>query len=130
MTGSTYYLEQYLDSLEDLPTELKNKFSSMKERTFEGCFTPNKQYEIYIYILLKNLLSSLKCSNVFNEQSLFLLSNGQKNFIASSLMFIYVQELDIRNRDIMVSIDSASDEYLRKVRDLSPSKRKQEKVNF
>jgi len=65
MTGSTYYLEQYLDSLEDLPTELKNKFSSMKE-------------------------------------------------------------LDIRNRDIMVSIDSASDEYLRKVRDLSPSKRKQE----
>ena len=75
-------------------------------------------------------MSSLKCSNVFNEQSLFLLSNGQKNFIASSLMFIYVQELDIRNRDIMVSIDSASDEYLRKVRDLSPSKRKQEKVNF
>ena len=30
MSGSTFYLEQYLDSLEDLPTELKNKFSSMK----------------------------------------------------------------------------------------------------
>lgn len=65
MTASTFYLEHYLDSLEDLPTELKNNFSRM-------------------------------------------------------------HDLDKRNRDIMVQIDGSSDEYLRKVRDLSPSKRKAE----
>jgi len=65
MSGSSFYLEQYLDSLEDLPTELKTNFSKMND-------------------------------------------------------------LDKRNRDIMVQIDTNSDEYLRKVRDLSPSKRKQE----
>jgi len=65
MSGSTFYLEQYLDSLEDLPTDLKGNFDKM-------------------------------------------------------------HDLDKRNRDIMVSIDSSSDEYLRKVRDLSPSKRKLE----
>jgi len=65
MSGSTFYLEQYLDSLEDLPNDLKGNFNKM-------------------------------------------------------------HELDKRNRDIMVGIDSSSDEYLRKVRDLSPSKRKQE----
>jgi len=65
MAGSTFYLEQYLDSLEDLPNDLKGNFNKM-------------------------------------------------------------HELDKRNRDIMVGIDSSSDEYLRKVRDLSPSKRKQE----
>jgi len=65
MSGSTFYLEHYLDSLEDLPTDLKGNFDKM-------------------------------------------------------------HDLDKRNRDIMVSIDSSSDEYLRKVRDLSPSKRKLE----
>jgi len=65
MSGSTFYLEQYLDSLEDLPTQLKSNFSRM-------------------------------------------------------------HELDKRNRETMVQIDSSSDEYLRKVRDLSPSKRKLE----
>jgi len=33
---------------------------------------------------------------------------------------------DVTNKDIMVQIDGASDEYLRKVRDLSPGKRKAE----
>lgn len=65
MTTSTFYLEHYLDSLEDLPAELKNNFSRM-------------------------------------------------------------HDLDKRNREIMVQIDGSSDEYLRKVRDLSPSKRKVE----
>jgi len=63
--GSTFYLEHYLDSLEELPNDLKSNFNSM-------------------------------------------------------------HDLDKRNRDIMVNIDSSSDEYLRKVRDLSPSKRKVE----
>jgi len=40
--------------------------------------------------------------------------------------FNHVHELDVKNRDILVEIDSASDEYLRKVRDLSPAKRKAE----
>ena len=34
--------------------------------------------------------------------------------------------MDKKNKTIMVDIDSASDEYLRKVRDLSPGKRKAE----
>jgi len=63
--GSTFYLEHYLDSLEELPNDLKSNFNNM-------------------------------------------------------------HDLDKRNRDIMVNIDSSSDEYLRKVRDLSPSKRKLE----
>jgi len=63
--GSTFYLEQYLDSLEDLPNQLKSNFSKM-------------------------------------------------------------HELDKKNRDTMVQIDTSSDEYLRKVRDLGPNKRKQE----
>merc|ERR1719282_2096510 len=37
-----------------------------------------------------------------------------------------MHDLDTRNKDILVDIDSASDDYLRKVRDLSPSKRKAE----
>merc|ERR1719333_256745 len=37
-----------------------------------------------------------------------------------------MHDLDVKNKDIMVEIDSASDEYLRKVRDLSPGKRKAE----
>jgi len=31
MAGSTFYLEQYLDSLEDLPTELKSNFNKMHD---------------------------------------------------------------------------------------------------
>ena len=73
MATTTSYLEQYLDSLENLPSELKKSF--------------NKMYD-----------------------------------------------LDARNKDILVDIDSASDDYLRKVRDLSPTKRKAEmekiQVNF
>lgn len=65
MTNTTSYLEQYLDSLENLPTELKKNFTNM-------------------------------------------------------------HELDSRNKDILVEIDTASDDYLRKVRDLSPAKRKAE----
>ena len=65
MTSTTSYLEQYLDSLENLPTELKKNFTNM-------------------------------------------------------------HELDSRNKDILVEIDTASDDYLRKVRDLSPAKRKAE----
>ena len=65
MTSTTSYLEQYLDSLENLPTELKKNFNNM-------------------------------------------------------------HDLDSSNRDILVEIDTASDEYLRKVRDLSPGKRKAE----
>ena len=65
MTNTTAYLEQYLDSLETLPSELKKNFGRMNE-------------------------------------------------------------LDLKNKDIMVGIDSGSDEYLRKVRDLSPGKRKAE----
>jgi len=64
-TSSTFYLEQYLDSLENLPSELKKNFNKM-------------------------------------------------------------QDLDTKNKDILVDIDTASDEYLRKVRDLSPTKRKAE----
>merc|ERR1719422_642785 len=37
-----------------------------------------------------------------------------------------MHDLDTRNKDILVDIDSASDDYLRKVRDLSPTKRKAE----
>ena len=66
MTSSTTsYLEQYLDSLENLPSELKKNFNKM-------------------------------------------------------------HDLDTKNKDILVDIDSASDDYLRKVRDLSPAKRKGE----
>ena len=65
MTSTTSYLEQYLDSLENLPSELKKNFNNM-------------------------------------------------------------HDLDSSNRDILVEIDTASDEYLRKVRDLSPGKRKAE----
>ena len=65
MTSTTSYLEQYLDSLENLPSELKKNFNNM-------------------------------------------------------------HDLDSSNKDILVEIDTASDEYLRKVRDLSPGKRKAE----
>ena len=65
MTSTTSYLEQYLDSLENLPSELKKNFTNM-------------------------------------------------------------HELDARNKDILVEIDTASDDYLRAVRDLSPPKRKAE----
>ena len=64
-TSTTSYLEQYLDSLENLPSELKKNFNNM-------------------------------------------------------------HDLDSSNKDILVEIDTASDEYLRKVRDLSPGKRKAE----
>merc|ERR1719410_2946290 len=37
-----------------------------------------------------------------------------------------MHDLDTKNKDILVDIDSASDDYLRKVRDLSPAKRKGE----
>ena len=37
-----------------------------------------------------------------------------------------MHDLDSSNKDILVEIDTASDEYLRKVRDLSPGKRKAE----
>lgn len=40
--------------------------------------------------------------------------------------FTMMQDMDRRNKDIMIQIDGASDEYLRKVRDLSPPKRKAE----
>ena len=40
--------------------------------------------------------------------------------------FDSMADLDRSNKDMMVDIDSASDEYLRKVRDLSPGKRKAE----
>jgi len=40
--------------------------------------------------------------------------------------FTRMQEMDVRKTEIMVGIDGASDEYLRKVRELSPSKRKAE----
>merc|ERR1712080_691710 len=40
--------------------------------------------------------------------------------------FTKMQDMDRRNKDIMIQIDGASDEYLRKVRDLSPPKRKAE----
>jgi len=65
MTSTTSYLELYLDSLENLPSELKKNFNNM-------------------------------------------------------------HELDSSNKDILVEIDTASDDYLRKVRDLSPGKRKAE----
>merc|ERR1712203_292612 len=37
-----------------------------------------------------------------------------------------MHDLDSSNKDILVEIDTGSDEYLRKVRDLSPGKRKAE----
>jgi len=40
--------------------------------------------------------------------------------------FNKMHDLDSKNKDIMVDIDCASDDYLRKVRDLSPAKRKAE----
>lgn len=40
--------------------------------------------------------------------------------------FTKMHDKDVLNKDIMVQIDGASDEYLRKVRDLSPTKRKAE----
>ena len=64
-TTTSGYLEQYLDSLENLPSELKRNFNRM-------------------------------------------------------------HDLDTKNKDILVDIDTSSDDYLRKVRDLSPSKRKAE----
>ena len=64
-TTTSGYLEQYLDSLENLPSELKKNFNRM-------------------------------------------------------------HDLDTKNKDILVEIDSSSDDYLRKVRDLSPTKRKAE----
>ena len=64
-TSTTVYLEQYLDSLENLPVELKRSFNKM-------------------------------------------------------------HDLDTKNKDILVDIDTASDDYLKKVRDLSPAKRKAE----
>ena len=64
-TTTSGYLEQYLDSLENLPSELKRNFYRM-------------------------------------------------------------HDLDTKNKDILVEIDTSSDDYLRKVRDLSPSKRKAE----
>ena len=64
-TTTSGYLEQYLDSLENLPSELKKNFNRM-------------------------------------------------------------HDLDTKNKDILVDIDTASDDYLRKVRDLSPTKRKAE----
>ena len=65
MSSGSLYLEHYLDSLEDLPSQLRGNFDTMAK-------------------------------------------------------------LDRQNKGIMVDIDSASDEYLRKVRDLSPGKRKAE----
>ena len=64
-TTTSGYLEQYLDSLENLPSELKRNFNRM-------------------------------------------------------------HDLDTKNKDILVEIDTSSDDYLRKVRDLSPTKRKVE----
>ena len=64
-TTTSGYLEQYLDSLENLPSELKRNFNRM-------------------------------------------------------------HDLDTKNKDILVEIDTSSDDYLRKVRDLSPTKRKAE----
>ena len=64
-TTTSGYLEQYLDSLENLPSELKKNFNRM-------------------------------------------------------------HDLDTKNKDILVEIDTSSDDYLRKVRDLSPTKRKAE----
>merc|ERR1712127_69975 len=40
--------------------------------------------------------------------------------------FTKMHDKDVMNKDIMVQIDGASDEYLRKERDLSPTKRKAE----
>lgn len=40
--------------------------------------------------------------------------------------FTKMTDKDVMNKDIMVQIDGASDDYLRKVRDLSPTKRKAE----
>ena len=40
--------------------------------------------------------------------------------------FMKMTDKDVMNKDIMVQIDGASDDYLRKVRDLSPTKRKAE----
>merc|ERR1719438_337263 len=37
-----------------------------------------------------------------------------------------MHDLDTKNKDILVDIDTSSDDYLRKVRDLSPTKRKAE----
>merc|ERR1719438_757517 len=37
-----------------------------------------------------------------------------------------MHDLDTKNKDILVDIDTASDDYLKKVRDLSPAKRKAE----
>lgn len=64
-TTTSGYLEQYLDSLENLPSELKRNFNRM-------------------------------------------------------------HDLDTKNKDILVEIDTSSDDYLRKVRDLCPTKRKAE----
>ena len=40
--------------------------------------------------------------------------------------FDKMHDLDVKNKEMMTKIDSASDEYLRKVRELSPAKRKAE----
>ena len=40
--------------------------------------------------------------------------------------FNRMHDLDTKNKDILVEIDTSSDDYLRKVRDLSPTKRKAE----
>ncbi len=62
MSSSTLYLEQYLDSLEPLPSELRRNFTLM-------------------------------------------------------------HDLDVKNKNMLKDIDSAADEYLRKVRDLSSSQK-------
>ena len=40
--------------------------------------------------------------------------------------FTKMTDKDVMNKEIMVQIDGTSDDYLRKVRDLSPTKRKAE----
>ena len=67
--SSSLYLEQYLDSLEPLPAELRRNFTLM-------------------------------------------------------------HDLDTKNRKILEDVDSASDDYLRKVRDLGATQRKSEMENI
>ena len=47
--------------------------------------------------------------------------------LASFLLTIYVSNFqDVKNKTILNDVDSASDDYLRKVRELNPGKRKEE----
>ena len=63
----------------------------------------------------KSLFFTIVPQNVFQDSLESLPGDLRRNF---TLM----HDLDVKNKNILREVDSASDEYLRKVRELSPGK--------